>query len=190
MDQPQTSTCTRRAARRLDRNEWPKHPRYPSQVLLIGSHVNFRRISKFLVDMARSELEAATAKDVVRQSMSSLFERWQAAMAGGHEPYEEYKLYPYLEARFSVSLASLRRGHEGLDEHRALVREAFASGDDELIRTTVEQFDEELVCHLDEEEEMVIPLLLELSPEEFEAYVTQPLGKLLQGVPEAKLCEC
>ena len=48
--------------------------------------------------------------------MRSLFERWQAAMAGGHEQYEEHKLYPYLEARYPVSLEPLQAGHRQLDD--------------------------------------------------------------------------
>ena len=39
----------RRCFEPLAREQWPTHPRFPGQVLLLGSHENFRRISRALV---------------------------------------------------------------------------------------------------------------------------------------------
>ena len=111
-------------------------------------------------------------------------------MAGGHEHYEEHKLYPYLEARFSVDFSGLRAGHERLSEHRTLVREALATEDRDTILQALTEFDAVLGAHLDEEEDAVIPLLLELPPDEFEDYVTQPISQLLANTEAFQACAC
>lgn len=41
----------------LSRAEWRDHPHFPSQVLLLGSHANFRRINRYLVDEVRGSAD-------------------------------------------------------------------------------------------------------------------------------------
>ena len=36
----------------IPREDWTAHPRFRTQALLVGSHANFRRVSRYLVDPA------------------------------------------------------------------------------------------------------------------------------------------
>ena len=149
------------------RESWAEHRNFPDHVLLLGSHENFRRISAHLVEHVEHDPGWA----------ESLYRRWKAAM-GSHEAYEERKLYPFLASRWDVSCEKAERGHHVLHEHDAKVRAAFhkARGDRSeanlaAIKEALRGHDEALREHLVLEEDLVIPLLLELSREEFEAYL-------------------
>lgn len=163
----------------IPRDRWSAHPRYPSQTLLLRSHQGFRRLSRHLVDAAeRGE------NPVV---LGALFRHWIGAMHG-HEAYEEGKLYPYLERRWGASLAALRDGHHALhgcqDEvFAAIAQIGFGNTGDDTARVRLHAalaaHDKTLDGHLNLEEDVVIPMLLELSPEEFEDYYNSPIGQLL-----------
>lgn len=169
-------------APRIPREEWAAHPRFRTQALLLGSHANFRRVSRYLIEKAaREELVG----------LHALFDRWIGAMRS-HEAYEEGKLYPYLEYRFGVSLDLARAGHEELHARAEAVVAAFASGarpavaadHDEgeagnVVLLALEAHDRALSAHLDVEEDAVIPLLLALEPEEFVRYYDSPLSLLI-----------
>lgn len=142
----------------IPRAEWRQHPRFETQALLLGSHANFRRISAHLVEHAEAEPARAQA----------LYTLWKRAMAS-HEAYEERKLYPFLANRWGVSFAEAEAGHERLAERDADVRAAFASGVG--VRHALTAHHEVLIAHLALEEELVIPLLLTLSPEEFTEFI-------------------
>lgn len=170
------------AVPRIPREEWTSHPRFATQALLLGSHSNFRRVSRYLVDKERSEEFVG---------LHSLFDRWIAAMRS-HEAYEERKLYPYLEYRWGVSLEEARDGHEALHRRADEVVEAFRSlarpaastestelHSENLVLAALDAHDRTLDAHLNVEEEAVIPLLLALSAEEFEHYYRSPLSVLL-----------
>ena len=167
---------------KIPREEWVSHPRFRTQTLLLGSHSNFRRVSRHLVDSASREEFVG---------LHSLFDRWIAAMRS-HEAYEERKLYPYLEYRWGVSLDEARAGHEELharaddvvEAFRSLARPAGVVESDEAttenpVLAALEAHDRTLDAHLNIEEEAVIPLLLALSPEEFDRYYRSPLSMLI-----------
>jgi len=167
---------------RIPREEWTSHPRFRTQALLLGSHSNFRRVSRYLVDKASSEEFVG---------LHSLFDRWIAAMRS-HEAYEESKLYPYLEHRWGVSLTEARAGHDELhtradevvEAFRSLARPADPAASPEpssvnLVLGALEAHDRTLDAHLNLEEEAVVPMLLALSPEEFDRYYRSPLSMLL-----------
>ena len=174
----------------IPRSEWEQHPHFATQTLLLGSHRGFREISRMLIEAARN------GEDVYR--IEGSFHYWQSGMRG-HEGYEEGKLFPYLSKKYSVSMDHLEEGHEQL---HALKAEVFASfkrlagyrdtpkGDAEeaAARTAVvealQAYDALLNEHLAEEEEWVIPMLLELEPEEFETYYRSPIGYLLRRLDE------
>lgn len=150
----------------LPRERWAEHPHFPRQTLLLGSHENFRRISRHLVDQVRAGAPLGP--------LSVLFQRWVAAMRS-HEAYEEFKLYPFLEQRWDVSFAEGRRGHEALHAADRSVRRALYASDDEAsdrsrLVEALEHHDRLLDEHLRHEESLVIPGLLGLSPSEFDAY--------------------
>ena len=129
--------------------------------------------------------------------LHSLFDRWIAAMRS-HEAYEERKLYPYLEYRWGVSLDEARAGHDELHAHADEVVDAFRSlarpadtadpadapevpSDNQVLRA-LEAHHRALDAHLNLEEEAVVPLLLTLSPEEFDRYYRSPLSLLIPAV--------
>ncbi len=146
--------------RTIKREHWEDHEHYPAHVLLLGSHENFRAVSSLLVDRAR--------RSGYTPGIESLYRRWKSAMRG-HEYYEENKLYPYLAKRWGVSFHDAEAGHEAL---RTRDREVLASFLDDssstaLVDALVRHHDV-LIEHLRYEEDLVIPLLLELSSEEFE----------------------
>ena len=105
------------AVPKIPREDWTAHPRFRTQALLLGSHANFRKVSRYLVDQASRERFVG---------LHSLFDRWIAAMRS-HEAYEERKLYPYLEYRWGVSLDEARTGHGELHARADDVVEAFRS---------------------------------------------------------------
>ncbi len=160
----------------VKREDWPKHPRFPAQALLLGSHANFRRISRQLIDAAKSGESL--------ERIGAYYAAWIAAMRS-HEAYEEHKAYPYLAKRWGVSFADATEGHHELHRRDRAVREAFLLRDErapdarEDIVSTLEAHDVALHDHLDLEEEQVIPLLLELSPDEFRRYSYSPIDTLL-----------
>jgi len=165
----------------IPRENWQAHPRFRTQALLLGSHANFRRVSRFLIDQAALEQFVG---------LHSLFDRWIAAMRS-HEAYEERKLYPYLEYRWGVSLEEARGGHaelhtradEVVDAFRTLAHPADPSDSNENpadnpVLYALQAHDRTLGAHLDVEEEAVIPLLLALDPEEFDRYYRSPISML------------
>lgn len=169
----------------LPRDRWAEHPHFPSQVLLLGSHDNFRRISKTLVAASvgsRSGLLSASSLEARQR----LFDQWQRSMRS-HEHYEEDKLYPFLQHRFGVSTALLERGHETLHEIGRDLRSAAAEGEEDRWAATMARFDVVLHEHLRDEEDLVIPCLLALTPREFSTYYHGAVGDLLSDSPA---CRC
>lgn len=164
----------------LPRAQWADHPRFPQQVLLVRSHASFRRFSRHLIELAK---RGAPARHI-GQGFHSL----KAAMRG-HEAYEEHKLYPYLEARFGIACQTMRDGHHALDAadqgvRRALEASANTTPTDALI-DALERHDEVLHTHLEHEEDVVIPALLALSPDEFAFYYDNTIDTLIDRLKRA-----
>lgn len=167
-------TASTPTLRFMPREAWASHPRYPAQALLLESHRSFLEISKVLIDAARR-------KDSL-SGIESLFRRWIFAMRG-HEAYEETKLYPYLERRWGLSFEEAKAGHEELHAAYDRVIAAFAAREgmrSEAICEALEAHDDILRRHLDHEEELVIPALLELTPEAFARYYDGDIESLLR----------
>lgn len=170
----------------LLRAEWPAHPRYPAQTLLLESHSAFRKTSGWLIDRVRSlETQAVDARKRARwvNRVRGDFEWWMAGMRG-HERYEEGKLYPYLANRFGASFAHLEAGHAVLHRYADAVstaaREHYAGA--RALGAVIDALREHqdiLLEHLAEEEELVIPMLLALSPDEFAHFMATPAAALL-----------
>lgn len=172
-------TC---AAPHTPRDQWIAHPHYPSQILLLGSHESFRRVSERVIELAATGRDGAAAE--------SLFLRWMAAMRS-HEAYEEHKLYPFLARRFCVDTAPASRGHEALHQAEQQVHLGFQSAramppgiPDQALVPALKAHRRLLDEHLQLEEEMVIPLLLALSPAEFGEYYDSSITQLLTRLGE------
>ncbi len=154
----------------IPRSAWREHPNYPSQVLLLGSHDNFRSASSALI--------AAAQKNADPASLLQYYRRWISGMRS-HETYEERKLYPFLERRWGVSMRESQEGHQALHDAHDRVLFAFSNlrssapgdaGARTLLVLALKRHDEVLCEHLRVEEDAVIPLLLGLSPQEFDSY--------------------
>ncbi len=167
------------ASTTLTRERWHEHPNYPAQVLLLGSHRSFREVSRTVIERARSAQSVVGAR--------WLYHRWMMAMKG-HERYEESKLYPYLRRRFGVVTATLQSGHQRMHVLEGRVRDAFEAEDahapDSALHDALAAYDAHLREHLLEEEDLVIPLLLAMSPEEFRRYGSRPIERLLKELGE------
>lgn len=109
-----------------------------------------------------------------------------------HEGYEEHKLYPFLERRWNVSFKAAEAGHHELHDRYDKVIEAFTrlristddaerEGEEQTLIQALQNHDRVLRQHLELEEDLVIPLLLELSPEEFELYCNSSISTLLRA---------
>lgn len=159
----------------IARDLWEKHPHFPAQTLLLGSHSNFLRVSEHLVH------ELAGGAHI--ESVGLLYRRWIAAMRS-HESYEETKLYPFLARRWRCSFEDAVEGHRALHAAHDDVIEALEDRDRHALTLALDQHHEVLVSHLEKEEDLVIPLLLELSPSEFNAYAHSNIGALMQNLKE------
>ncbi|KIG12174.1 hypothetical protein DB30_01857 [Enhygromyxa salina] len=159
----------------IPREHWTTHPHFPDQVLLLGSHANFRRISSYLVRAAEASEGPA--------GIASLYMGWIAAMRS-HEAYEERKLYPYLARRWAMNFDAACAGHELLHRlHVDVVTALSQAGDSQaatpMLAAALRRHDTALVEHLELEEDLVIPCLLALEPEEFHTYTMLSLPALL-----------
>lgn len=155
---------------RIPRREWTAHPRFESQALLLGSHENFRAVSQHLIVAAEAD-EADVA-------IGALYWRWIAAMRS-HEAYEEHKLYRYLAHRWGADFSIAEAGHARLHTCDRAVRAALVEPDDDILATALRDHDAVLRDHLEHEEDLVLPLLLELSPDEFDRFARSPIEALL-----------
>jgi len=181
----------------VPRHAWQRHPNFPAQTLLLRSHEGFREISSHLRERVRDAAALAEAHQQRRLliSVETHYLYWQRAMRG-HEAYEEGKLYPYLERRFDLSLTTLREEHEELHALDHAIRAAFEAlyeGPDDArfdaatlasLDAAMAAYHDELVAHLREEEDAVIPLLLSLTREEFNTYYDNPIGVVLQTLEQ------
>ncbi|KAJ3065342.1 hypothetical protein HDU98_011286 [Podochytrium sp. JEL0797] len=172
----------------IPRDQWASHPNYGVNTLLVKGHASFRKTSQEVLEGIRS-LNNASFQTAGGQSPRVLLDRfreWHGYMSG-HENYEEAKLYPFLCRRWQVDPSYLSNEHGELHEKRDTVLHAFNRylnfdgnnkqyGSESVIKAAANleqamaEYDTLLRIHLAEEEEFVIPMLLELSREEFEEY--------------------
>ena len=80
--------------------------------------------------------------------------------------------------RFDDPVAQLERGHAQLHTLADEVRAAAEAHDLDTMRDALVAFDRALVAHLRLEEDIVIPRLLELQPEEFLRYYHSSVSTL------------
>lgn len=169
------------AVPKTPRHQWRVHPHWGSQVLLVESHESFRRISRHLIGCAEDREDVA--------SIRALFVRWTGAMRS-HEAYEEHKLYPFLARRWRVSCSDAQAGHVRLHECGdrvlssmvAVANDAAAEARWAELTEALRAHDQTLHAHLELEEELVVPLLLELRPREFQILTMLPIEQLLERI--------
>ena len=87
-----------------------------------------------------------------------------------HEAYEERRLYPYLAQKHGISFQNLELQHEELGRLERQIIAAWGEGDTDAIRQGLIEHDRVLIDHLAEEEDVVIPLILSFTPDEYATY--------------------
>lgn len=180
-------------APQIPRSEWPSHPRYPMQTLLLGSHDGFRRRSTWIVERLLALDPDDGAQDSRRRRwvtrMKVDFDWWMVSM-GRHEHYEETKLYRYLAHRYQTSFDHLEADHVELNQCKDAVLQAFEQvidndvKDPDMLAGLIELLQTHqarLFVHLEREEDLIVPLLLTLKPEEFLTYYNSPIDVLLEA---------
>lgn len=160
--------------RSIPRSEWSTHPNYPGNLLLLGSHENFREINRRMVVQLEGLEPGSDLSWLGRR-----YDLWIQAMRS-HEAYEEQKLYPYLQARWGVPFDDARAGHEALHDVDVRVRAAFRAHDVTEAADALRRHEEVLLAHLQLEEDLVIPLLLELPRAEFVRFTHTSIRVLLR----------
>lgn len=165
------------------RKTWFENERFPAQALLLESHDGFLvSMGQFLDRMDQIESgESLSPRQVLRfaSRLDQEFRDLQWGM-GCHERYEESKLYPFLDERFGSDCQRLGRQHGALHDLGAECEQLLAAAAESLkedgnlkldtAKEKVVAYGALLEAHLEHEETLVIPLLLELSPEEFERF--------------------
>jgi iron-sulfur cluster repair protein YtfE (RIC family) len=146
-----------------DRTAWEKHPnaRGPASTLLM-IHDQFRVASERLLLLVEREAESDFAW-VARAFMPL------AQTLHHHHHAEEMMLFPMVLRRTGVEPEQLVSDHEELTRAIAAVEASLSPGSDAgkaFALAAVATFDEILTAHLDREEALVIPVLLEMAPDE------------------------
>lgn len=172
----------------LAREDWPAHPRFPAQTLLLEAHESFRKRAVWI----RERVEAIAPSGPIRSSGPAVLnrrQRWRLRMADdfawwmkgmrGHERYEERRLYPFLARRYGYLFAALEQAHRMLHEQERAVTDSFAAlvpgAGDEPVRhaalmAALCAYEDALRAHLAAEEELIIPMLLALEPAELDGF--------------------
>ena len=110
--------------------EWTEHPNYPQQALLLESHAYYRRLCGWLIEqVAKVQTEVTGTRRRCRilkrigQSFDDLI--WGQS---SHQRYEEYTLFPYLEACYlSISFDAFDADHRALESRARDVVALFVS---------------------------------------------------------------
>jgi hypothetical protein len=205
--------CTLPANLALPRSAWAHHPQWQNYQTRekgftgfpLGAHTSFRTFSQEVIEMVAA-IEEPLAHAVAKGSgqppafnfqlaaAETHWQRWMAAMNGGHARFEERRLFKYINARWAVSLDHLPEAHRGLEQREEDVVTAMAiasrtahnsdaplalkagesqggEGDGRQLVAAHEavltllgallELDTATITHLAEEEEVVVPLLLE-----------------------------
>jgi iron-sulfur cluster repair protein YtfE (RIC family) len=123
--------------------------------MLLHIHDSFRRASAELVSLAE---QGADSLPRLRRQFSPLLH----ALHHHHEA-EEQMLFPLVRARTGDHPGLLVDEHDALMKRLAEVSASLQGGEMEAIGRTLRVLDEELRAHLDREESIAIPVLLELT---------------------------
>lgn len=163
-------------ARRYPRVDWPNHPNLgPLAQFWLGRHLMFRQLSHALTETADAARSRPTeARPVLRQLGRPL--QLLLGELEGHHRIEDFHYFPVLtklEPRLQAGFDLLEQDHEAL--HRMLhgMAEAWQSlersaGAETLDEAALERmarslgdFLQPLERHLEDEEDLVIPVILD-----------------------------
>jgi hypothetical protein len=168
-EEHQSRISTRPQRMNIDRERWFKHPNYSSRQQMPPYHVHFREEMQFVLSLLISWFRNLTTRD-----LNKAYRVFCDSMEGlhGHVQIEERYFFPQLQSSHpDFDLTFLYQDHQRLHsaeenlkrnfEKFASIQEQVMTNQDKLslLRLAVE-FDEMLINHLGEEEEIVVPLCL------------------------------
>lgn len=154
------ASASARVLRIAKHTAWKKHPNLqgPAATLLM-LHEQFRLGSGRLGQL----VEQSTAENLGRVARAFIP---LAETLHHHHHAEEVMLFPLIRRRTGTPPERLVSDHEELTSAIALVEESLAGSDKERAKAAAVTFDDVLVAHLDREESLVVPVLLEMTPDE------------------------
>jgi hypothetical protein len=163
--------------------EWTEHPAFGQRAVLIESHRYLSRLGAWLIEQLDKVGSEVTGLARQRRILGKIGRSFADLLWGlsSHSRYEEQRLFPFLEAcHLSLSFERFDEAHRQLEEVAATVQRCFAAvtqarseGAVEAMRSQTRDalagFCALLNEHFIAEEQRVIPLVLELSDEDFSA---------------------
>ena len=160
------------------RSKWFNHPRWHQNSQMPPFHVHFRVELQSVIQSLHRAYQMVTKGDdntkMAKQMIQSASSTFRGSMSGlnGHVRIEEYACFPLYKENFpKADISFLYKDHEHLHEseqdvYRAfdelLKGEATFNNEDALLSALnrLLDFDAELIAHLGEEEELVVPMSL------------------------------
>lgn len=158
---PSIASAAARVLRLANRAAWKDQPNIggPASTLLM-IHDQLRAASARLVALVSREGDAELAR--IARAFAPL-----AEMLHHHHHAEEAMLFPLVRRRTGVAPEPLVAEHEALTRAITAVDASLAGGAARAqAKDAVARFDEVLNAHLDREESLVIPVLLEMAADE------------------------
>ena len=162
---------------RTPRSTWFRHPRYHQNSQMPPYHVHFRQEMQGTLQYLYDTLSASQATNQLR-ALNSADRYFRGCMRGlnGHVSIEEYACFPCYKDNFpAIDIDFLYADHKELHRSEESVKKAFSTILDkadenygdlipkadilEIIQQVLD-FDDQLMSHLGEEEELVVPLSL------------------------------
>lgn len=141
-----------------DRPEWEQHPNFAGMTeLLLGVHDSLRTTATALLALVDEE-----GDDVVER-MRELFASFVRTLHHHHHA-EEVMLFPLLLEHTGERPRALLDDHETLMDRLDEAETRLLRGERASIEVALRALDVELRTHLAREEELAVPVLLELAP--------------------------
>ena len=156
---PRIASACARVLRLSNHAAWKKHPNIggPASTLL-GFHEQFRVASERLLLLVDREDDLAWVGRAFQPLAQTLHH---------HHHAEEVMLFPVVHRLTGTAPERLVTDHETLMSAIDAVEASLRAGaDKERAKAAVLRFDDVLLAHLDREESLVIPILLEMTPNE------------------------
>ena len=154
---PRIASACARVRRLANHATWKKHPNIngPAATLL-GFHEQFRVASERLLLLVDREDDLGWVGRAFQPLAQTLHH---------HHHAEEVMLFPVVHRLTGTAPERLVTDHEALMSAIDAVDESLRSGaDKERAKAAILRFDDVLLAHLDREESLVIPVLLEMTP--------------------------
>jgi DUF438 domain-containing protein len=125
--------------------------------MMLAIHDQFRATSHHLVHLVAREHGLATIERVFSQLAHVLHH---------HHHAEEAMVFPLVRRRTGIAPDQLQADHDEMTTSIEAVERALGARDAARVAEAITRFHEILVTHLDREEELVIPIFLQLQPQE------------------------